>query len=56
MTQAIEENIMKQTFKAFTTHIIDTMLNYPAKEIDHITESMDKRMRLIVQNKSERFR
>ena len=52
----IEENIRKQTFKEFTSHIIDTMLNYQAKEIDHTIESMDKRMRLIVQNKGEHLR
>ena len=29
-TQAIEENIKKQTLNEFTSRVIDTMLNYPA--------------------------
>lgn len=53
---AVKNNITKETFKQFSRRVKRTMDEYPAKEIDKIIESMDKRMSLIVKAKGQRLK
>ena len=54
--QAIEQQITKETFKKFKTRVKNLMENFPAEKIDHIIDSMDKRIDLILKCKGRRIK
>ena len=52
--QALQQNIMHETFEEFSTRIITTMKEFPSHLIDCIIDSMAGHMDSIIQGKGER--
>ena len=48
--QALDRNIVKESFKEFSDRVKDTMMNAPADEIDRIIDSMPKRIEDILKS------
>ena len=54
--EAVVKKIRKETFEEFSQRVIDSVMNYPAKEIDAIIESMDRRVSLVIKAKGQRIK
>lgn len=48
--QAIEEEILHETFEEFSQRVIKTLQEFPIGKIDRIIESMNGRVETIVKN------
>ena len=53
---AMDKNITKETFREFSARIKETMMNFPVEGINHLIESMDKRMCQIIKSKGGRLK
>ena len=52
---ALEQNIMQESYRQFSDHVKETILNFPVAIIDNMIESMDKRMNMIIRKKGQRL-
>ena len=53
---ALEQNIIQESYLHFSDLVKETILSFPVGTIDNIIESMDKRMNIIIQKKGQRLR
>ncbi len=54
--QALDRNIEKETFKEFAGRVKKTLLEYPIDDIDKIIDTMDKRIKLVLDTKGMRIK
>ena len=53
---ALEQNIIQESYLQFSDLVKETILNFPVATIDNIIESIDKRMNIIIKKKGQRLR
>lgn len=54
--EAMEKNIMHETFEEFSQRCIRSMTEYPASEVDKIINSMPKRINAVLKFKGRRLK
>ena len=54
-TEAQEKEIERETFAEFKERVRDKILSFPVPKINNLIESMDKRLRLIIERKGQRL-
>ena len=52
--QALQDNITRENYEAFSQRVYNTMINFPAEHIDKIIDTMNKRMDLIIKGNGKR--
>lgn len=52
--QALQDNITRENYEAFSQRVYNTMINFPAEQIDKIIDTMNKRMDLIIKGNGKR--
>ena len=54
--EAIQKNIVSETFEAFSARVANSMLNFPSDVINRVIESMPNRINMVLKYKGQRLR
>lgn len=53
---ALNGNITEETFEQFSSHVRESMVNFPVESINRIIDIMDRRIFEVLKKKGERLR